>query len=236
MTATRLRMIAGPNGSGKTTLLNDLKKKFPLGYCLNPDLLEQNLAATGRLQFADWGLAVDPVSLNQFVSTHPLAARENAANFSLRENILLIRPSCVRGYFTAILADFMRLQWLAQNESFTFETVMSDKSKVELLLQARAAEYRTYLYYICTESPMINVERVAGRVRQGGHPVPERKINSRFIRSLALLKAAVAASTRAYVFDNSGRNYRLIGEFENSRLIQAAQDLPNWFVDALLHS
>jgi len=38
---------------------------------------------------------------------------------------------------------------------------------------ARSQGYRTYLYYVCTDGARIN--RVAVRVKQGGHPVPEEK-------------------------------------------------------------
>jgi predicted ABC-type ATPase len=62
--------------------------------------------------------------------------------------------------------------------------------------------------------------------------VPDDKIESRYARSLSLLPAAVAAATRAYLFDNSTLSrHRLIAEFEAGRLIAASADLPGWFVN-----
>ncbi len=232
MNPKRLRMIAGPNGSGKTTLLNVLAKKFPLGFVLNPDQIESELLSTGRLDFSVWGLHVTQDEIDQFLRTHPLASKSAAFNIHIENNALLAGASILGGYFVAMLADFMRRRWLETGESFTFETVMSSSDKISLLAQARNAGYRTYLYYVCTDSPTINRERVAIRVRQGGHDVPEIKIVERYTRSLALLKDAVLHSSRSFLFDNSEQVYRLIAEFEESRLVRAASVLPEWFIAA----
>jgi predicted ABC-type ATPase len=86
----------------------------------------------------------------------------------------------------------------------TFETVMSSEDKVAFMLKAKASGYRTYLYFVATEDPDININRVKNRVAAGGHPVPTEKIVQRYGRCLNLLPAAIAASNRAYIFDNSG--------------------------------
>jgi predicted ABC-type ATPase len=81
---------------------------------------------------------------------------------------------------------------------------MSHHSKVDLLAQAQAAGYRTYLYFVATDDPVINISRVKSRVKLGGHNVPEDKIAERYHRSLELLMDAIRHTNRAYVFDNSG--------------------------------
>lgn len=136
----------------------------------------------------------------------------------------------------AIVSDILRRQWIAQGVSFTFETVMSSPDKIELMESARSLGYRTYLYYVCTEDARINRDRVAARVEQGGHAVPEDKIVTRYTRSLKLLSRAVGASDRAYLFDNSGKEHCLIAEYDAGRLVRAADPLPGWFVTHLLHS
>jgi len=77
---------------------------------------------------------------------------------------------------------------------------------VELLAQAQAAGYRTYLYFVATDDPAINISRVKSRVKLGGHAVPEDRIEKRYHRSLELLMDAIRHTNRAYVFDNSGEN------------------------------
>ncbi len=54
--------------------------------------------------------------------------------------------AAVNSYLAATVADFLRHQLLAARLSFTFESVMSHRSKLEFLQLAAATGYRTYLY------------------------------------------------------------------------------------------
>lgn len=94
----------------------------------------------------------------------------------------------------------------------------------------RGLDYRNYLYFVATESPDINVLRVANRVAKGGHPVPEDKIRERYFRSLDLLADAIPHTYRCFIFDNTGGEYRLFAEIEQASLIHIMdEDLPIWF-------
>jgi predicted ABC-type ATPase len=234
MSPRRLRMVAGPNGSGKTTLLNVLRTKFHLGHVLNPDDIERTIHFTGSIDLGAYGITVDLSSLREFLERHPIGGAQLAGVVDVRDGHLFVPPALGGGYAAAMICDFMRRQWLAKGESFTFETVMSGPDKVMLLREAAASGYRTYLYYICTDDPIINRNRVASRVQLGGHDVPSDKIESRYRRSLLLLKSAVEQSSRAFLFDNSGESYRLLAEFEAGRLTRAAENLSPWFVRSML--
>ena len=105
-------------------------------------------------------------------------------------------------------------------------------------LQQRQAElgYRTYLYYIATDDPAINVARVQARVHLGGHGVPEEKIVSRYARSLDLLLPAVKQTNRAYLFDNSrdGVERLWVAEITDGRSLELKCDpMPLWFQKAV---
>jgi predicted ABC-type ATPase len=106
---------------------------------------------------------------------------------------------------------------------------MSHPDRVEALEHARSRGYRTYLYFVCTDNVDINADRIAARVAQGGHDVPESVRRKRYRRSLALLPRALAASSRAYLFDNSGAEHRLVAEYEAGKLTRRVEDLPRWF-------
>jgi predicted ABC-type ATPase len=236
MILPRLRMIAGPNGSGKSTLFEFLQRQtsFRLGHCLNPDTIERSLMESGRVDFRDWDLQVHDESFRAFCAAHGLREKLDLSSLSVVQNVLQIDSRLAGGYFAAVLSDFMRRQWLAARESFTFETVMSSADKIELLEEGLTLGFRSYLYYICTDSPTINRERVASRVSQGGHDVPRDKIASRYGRSLSLLPGAIRKSSRAYLFDNSQDRHELIAEFDAGRLVKISQELPGWFVKSVL--
>jgi len=117
---------------------------------------------------------------------------------------------------------------------------MSHDSKVEFMCEAQNQGFRTYLYFISTDSPDINVHRVAARVKLGGHNVPEDRIRDRYYRSLERLARAIQCSNRAYLFDNSGEGKeerQWIAEFDDDGYDYKTRNMPTWFmtyVDAKL--
>jgi len=102
-------------------------------------------------------------------------------------------------------AEARRQACIAGRRNFSFETVMSHPSKIDLLRQARAAGFQVLLYFVSTEAPELNVARVRQRVALGGHPVPEDRIVARYARTMALLPDAVEQADRVVLFDNSTR-------------------------------
>lgn len=116
---------------------------------------------------------------------------------------------------------------------------MSHQSKIDFLAQAQAQGFRTYLYYVATVDPQINIGRVHYRVQTGGHIVPEHKIVERYHRSLSLLMSAVEHSDRSYFFDNSsnGQIASFLAEIESAEVLKLNSDLkqyPRWFVEHIL--
>jgi len=116
---------------------------------------------------------------------------------------------------------------------------MSHSGKVALLADAQRKGYRTYLYYVATDDPQINVSRVINRVALGGHSVPEDKIVSRYHRSLEHLIDAIRQPNRAYIFDNSTANeqreHTWLAEItEGSRLELKTERIPSWIRRAVL--
>jgi predicted ABC-type ATPase len=108
-----------------------------------------------------------------------------------------------RAYEAARIAEEQRQQFLVNQQSFAFETVMSHPSKLLLLEQAQALGYEVNLFFVATKNPLINVGRVQERVIEGGHNVPTNKIVERYYRSLALLPAAIERSSFVAIFDNT---------------------------------
>lgn len=102
------------------------------------------------------------------------------------------------------IADFRRERCLQSGSSFSFETVMSHPSKLEVMARAAEAGYDVTLFFICTSDPEINLRRVENRVSLGGHDVPHDRLVARYRRSLGLLANAALVARRTVVFDNSG--------------------------------
>ena len=69
---------------------------------------------------------------------------------------------------------------------------MSHPSKIQEIKNGNERGYKTYLYFVCTDDPIINIDRVEARVRKGGHSVDSIKIATRYKSTLQLLKATVS--------------------------------------------
>lgn len=101
------------------------------------------------------------------------------------------------------IADDRRNACIDARRSFSFETVMSHPSKLDILVRAKEAGFFVQLFFVGIDDPNTNVERVALRVAQGGHSVPEDKIRSRWKRTMEQLHEAVRSTDEAFIFDNS---------------------------------
>ncbi len=233
-------MFAVPNGSGKSTLKTVLPPKL-LGVYLNPDEILREAREQGSLRLADYGISTVNESVAQFFRNSTFLREIGLSKASeliqVREACLIFHGVALNAYVASVVTEFLRLLLVERRISFTFETVMSHPGKVEFLRQARQQGYRTYLYYIATDDPTINTNRVRNRVRQGGHDVPEDKIVKRYYASLGLLMEAIRETDRAYVFDNSGNNKAStwLAEITNGTVVEIKADhVPAWFQKSVL--
>lgn len=233
-----MRVIAGPNGSGKSTILRDLDPEW-IGIYVNADDLQIALTSGPVDLAASYSLVAGndlPVRLRAALESHGLLVKRQLTHLSQHVKVqgssISVSAQHVSAYLAAAISDFIRRELLAAGESFTFETVMSSPDKVQFMEEARAAGYRTYLYFVATDNPQINISRVKDRVAQGGHDVPEYNIIDRYAKSIGLLQKACEAANRAYIFDNSGEAHKLLAQvIDYDEMIWEAEDIPAWFAE-----
>jgi len=66
-------------------------------------------------------------------------------------------------------------------QDFGFETTLSGRSYVRMLKDMQVRGYRVVLFFLWLPSADMAVSRVANRVRQGGHHVPEVDVRRRYV-------------------------------------------------------
>ncbi len=230
----RMRMFAGPNGSGKSTVKTEIDTSL-LGFYINTDDIEKSLKAIHIFDLNPLPIQTSQHEIITFFKQSGLFPKieysEQINRITYQNGIINFHDLPLDSYLSAIFADFLRHKFLEARQTFTFETVMSSSDKIALLKKAQSLGFRTYLYYVSTEDPQINIARVANRVRLGGHDVPTDKIISRYHKSLDLLFDAIKYSNRAYIFDNSGDSKRWIAEItEAINLNIQVDELPEWFI------
>ncbi|MBK8580742.1 MAG: hypothetical protein WAT61_08255 [Flavobacteriales bacterium] len=209
----RLRVFAGPNGSGKSTIIeavrkarvngkpvdfgvyinaDDIARVLGKGYDLAPFNL--NLGADQFLVFAERSGLLDKAFTRVMLE----------AGMVWKGDKVRSKPALPKDRVAQLIAQFLYDELLKAKRKFSFETVFSHSGKLEMMRRAKASGYKVYLYFISTEDPAINVQRVKEiRVKQGGHDVPKDKIIGRYIRTMGNLSEALSLSYHAYLWDNS---------------------------------
>ena len=99
----------------------------------------------------------------------------------------------------------LRKTYRDQGVSHAFETVFSHPSTLLDIMALKETGFDVTLVFVTTSNPLINIRRVAGRVREGGHDVPREKIADRYERAMRFLPRACELVDRAIIFDASDR-------------------------------
>ena len=82
--------------------------------------------------------------------------------------------------------EFLRklYEMIDAGESVCVETTLSGGYVETAVARATAAGYRVELVFLFVASPEVAIQRVASRVKKGGHHVPDRDVRRRFHRTL----------------------------------------------------
>lgn len=92
-----------------------------------------------------------------------------------------------------------------QRKSFAFETTLSGRTYVKMLQECRNSGYYISLAFLSLPTADMAVARVAARVAQGGHNVPEKDIRRRFEAGLNNFHQVYKQIADAWtLYDSSG--------------------------------
>ena len=106
----------------------------------------------------------------------------------------------------------------AQGRDFGFETTLAGRTHMSLLREMKRRGYAIHLFFLWLPNVEMAVARVASRVREGGHSVPEPVIRRRFalgIRNFFRLYRPLLDSWM--LFDNSKLPPRIIAQEEGGQ-------------------
>ena len=87
------------------------------------------------------------------------------------------------------------------------------------------------LIVVCLDDPQRLLERVAGRVTEGGHAVPPERILARYPRTLANLAVAVRLADVAILYDSeavSPGTHKAVAICRRDRTDEMVSPLPVW--------
>jgi predicted ABC-type ATPase len=102
-----------------------------------------------------------------------------------------------------VLAELDRL--VAARDDFAFESTLSGLAYVGRLKRWKEAGYFIKVVFLKLASPELALKRIAARVRQGGHDIPEADVLRRFTRSVENFEKLYKPLADAWeLYDNTG--------------------------------
>ena len=102
---------------------------------------------------------------------------------------------------------------------FGFETTLAGRGYVRLLNNLKDRGYRIHLFYLWIHRIDVALERIAGRVKMGGHNVPEDVVRRRYHKGISNFSRLYQPLTDSWaIYDNSTDTPHLIAYKEHDKL------------------
>ena len=117
--------------------------------------------------------------------------------------------------------------YIFEGISFNQETTLSGKSIISNIRLAKEKGFYITMNYIGVESVEIAKERVAIRVRNGGHGIPDEAIERRYSDSLENLNKVINICDKINIYDN-WEMLKLVMVITDGKVIWKADKTPNW--------
>ena len=129
----------------------------------------------------------------------------------------------------ANLAAVQRIEaWLDKSievhQTIGVETVLSSPKYRRLVDKAKAHDFEVCFVYVYVATVELQLERIRARVAKGGHDVPPNKVRERRERSFDQIAWFTDQADRAWVFDNSEVEPKLMAYFENPHRIKSSKN------------
>ena len=105
-------------------------------------------------------------------------------------------------------------QLINEQKDFAFETTLSTKSYISLIKSAKEKGYKKLLVYFWLNTYELAKERVAKRVKLGGHNIPEEVIERRYFRGVNnLFNHFITLCHEWFIYNNSDKKISLIADY-----------------------
>ncbi|MYL61818.1 hypothetical protein GLW07_00475 [Bacillus hwajinpoensis] len=117
---------------------------------------------------------------------------------------------------------------IEEEKSFSIETTLAEKNAIHQMIKAKERGFEITMFYVGSSHVTQNIERVALRVKNGGHHIPTKDILKRDTTSKENLLQHLSLIDNLVVIDNSKSDGELILEISNNQITLETDEIPDW--------
>lgn len=109
---------------------------------------------------------------------------------------------------------------VAENKSLLIESTLSGRYLQKFIENVKEKNYQITIIFLFAESPEILIERIAERVKKGGHFVPDEDVRRRFIRGKDnFWKIYKDLADRWFMYYNMKDNFQMTATGEKDKTV-----------------
>lgn len=121
-------------------------------------------------------------------------------------------------------------KYLDSKISFNQETTLCGKGIIQNIKKAKQLGYSIEIYFVYVESVQLAKERIKSRVANGGHGIPDKDVERRYIESIQSLSKILNICDKIDLFDNS-KQFEKIASIRSGSVIFESKSVPHWAKD-----
>lgn len=125
-------------------------------------------------------------------------------------------------------------KYFSNNITFNQETTLCGNHILKNIRKAKVLGYYIELHYIGVESVDIAKKRVAHRVAVGGHGIPEKDIERRYVETFENLNKIISEFDRISFYDNT-TEFERFAIIEGGKTVILVNAIPKWFEKVKRH-
>ncbi|SER93055.1 Predicted ABC-type ATPase [Gracilibacillus ureilyticus] len=119
-------------------------------------------------------------------------------------------------------------KYIKEGKDFSIETTLGGKNAIKQVQKAKEIGYEITMFYVALNNVLQNIERVAIRVKNGGHHIPTEDIMRRNKTSFEHLYDYAYMIDNLVLIDNSEEDGEIVLEVNNGFMTFEATYLPEW--------
>ena len=118
--------------------------------------------------------------------------------------------------------------YIKEGKGFSIETTLAGKIAIKQMLKAKGMGYEITMFYVAVSNVNQNIERVAMRVKNGGHNIPTEDIIRRNKTSFKNLYEHANIIDNLVLIDNSQDDGEIVMEMNDGVITFESNHLPLW--------